>query len=234
MKEQLDKLEYEELKPKVKELIDRIRKEKNLNITEIAAAIQIDKESFYKWASGKNFPKKKDIKSVLENLEDVLKQYPLPESLSVVEDKFPGYEKKKRLVSIFFGPDEKTALYTGEQRVGTIAEVNGKPAIIAYQNDSVLYDAADGLIPMHDAGMEPDIKRGSSVAIRKIDIMDCLPGYTYCIIDKSNQIVLRKLLKKEDEMFKLVSENENNFPDITIELSRISAIFRASAVLFPL
>jgi hypothetical protein len=132
------------------------------------------------------------------------------------------------LVSIFFDTDKKNETYSGEERaIGVIVNINGHQAIIAYINSTSLNRNADGLIYLHDAAVEPTLKYGSIIAIRKIKKDDWRPGYFYLIIDTSEQLFVRKIINgnSDDEVI-LISENEIRYVNFSLPLSKIIAMFR--------
>lgn len=232
--------ELQILRDKVKPLIIRIRQEKKLRFNAIAMLIDVDRFLFYKWKDGTHFPNDYEIKEIVEKLEkllekpaaDLKKAYAILINAPNIKESKTGYETKK-YVSIFFDLNEKIKVYTGKVEPGNITLINGKPSIIAYKNDSVHNKNADGLIYVYDFGLEPALKYGSLVAIRRIDKKDWLPGTYYLIIYASNQVILRKLYKGEnDETVTLVAENKTRFPDHTISLKKIEAIFKVEQVSF--
>lgn len=230
-----EKLELKKLKLKIQPLIERLKKEKGMTAQEIAYILGKSKHVVDKYAQGKNFPVNKEVKNVVKLLENRLgpidqmpsEPAPPPEKRLTNEENI-NYGKTVSLVSIFFDQDVKPEIYKGDQRIiGTITKVNEKPALIAYQNDSALFKNADGLIYIKDRGLEPRIKYDSLITLRKINKQAWRPGYDYLVIDTSEQVFIRKLFKgKNDEEVRLVSEDQSNYPDFTLELSQIAALLR--------
>lgn len=231
----LEESELQELKLKVRPLIHSIQIGKKMKVSDIAQAIGVSVWLLYKWNTGKSVPNAYVVKDIVEKLEKLLEK-PAVE----LQNEYSSLERSSLVVGevssqviIFLHLNEKTETYTGEHRtIGTITEVNGKKGIIAYKNDSIQFNDADGLIYTHDAGLEPNIKYGSTIAIRKINKKDYIPGYPYYIITASYQMLLRKMLPEKKGMVKLVSEDESRIPDAPIKLSQILAIFIVQAVLF--
>jgi hypothetical protein len=229
---ELTESKLEELRAKVKPLIDEIRRKKRMKINEIAYALgyEVKLASFYKWARTENhFPNDFEILDLVEKLEKLLKSSD-KETVSTEEVKlFLNYSKKITvLVSIFLNADKKNEIYSGEERAtGVILNANGYQAIIAYYNNTSLNRNADGLIYLHDAAAEPTLKYGSIIAIRKIKKEDWRPGYFYLIIDTSEQLFVRKIMEgnSDDEVI-LISENEKRYPNFRLPLSKIVAMFR--------
>jgi hypothetical protein len=237
-------LELEEFKLKVPILIHRINQEKELDFNEIAKIIgeggkKISK--FYKWKDSVSSPKANKIRGVVEKLEKLLeksiselqKEYPFLKRFSTVDELEKKYAKKKSsLVIIYLDFNSKTEIYKGEPiLIGGIVEQKGKKGILAYKNDSTQFGDADGLIYMLDPGMESLIKYGSRIALKKINIMDCQPGYFYYIIDRSGEPYFRKLITIEGGKFIFISDNESR---IELESSQIVAIFRAKMITYNL
>jgi hypothetical protein len=226
----LNESELQKLKASVKPLIENIRRSKGMTIKEIASAIGYKEKlaSFYKWAAYEGYvPNNYEIKVVVERLEKLLERFD-SDTLTLKEDDIKITEQ----VTIYFDANKKTEIYTGEDRAtGVILNIKGYQAIIAYQNNTSLNRNADGLIYLHDAGVTPYIKYGSLIAIRKINKEDWRPGYYYLVIDTSDQMFARKLFAGENkEEVRLVSENVNNYPDFTLSLNKIVALFRIEKV----
>lgn len=222
----LNKSELRVLQAKVKPLIEELRRSKKLTIKEIASAIGYERKiaSVYKWATYGNYvPNSYEIQDVVEKMERLLERFD-PDAENDI--------KTTEQVSIYFDTNKKTETYTGEDRAtGVILNVNGYQAILAYQNNTSLNRNADGLIYLHDTGVTPFIKYGSLIAIRKINKEDWRPGYYYLVIDTSDQMFARKLFAGENkEEVRLVSEDAHNYPDFTLTLNKIVALFRIEKV----
>jgi len=238
MDEQLNISEIERLKLEIAPKINRINAKYGMDFNDIADYLEITAAVIYKWKDQSSFPRDNQVKSYMEKLENL--EFGLQtgkESLggkkidqredhviTELENYYP-----KRLVSIYFDDDDETQSYTEDIReIGTFTEINGKTAFIAQENISAKWGEADGDIYIHDEGMEPSIKRGSKIVIKKINktVSEIRPGFTYCIIDSNYQILLRKLYIENDTTVKLVSQSEIKFPNFNLRLDQILVIFR--------
>lgn len=215
---------------RLKELRDR----KNIKMPAIAKETGIPKENLYKWEKGtrpsdiNEYNKLKDYLDKLDSQPDNLLAEPQP-----VYRKSLNQPTKSLLVSIFL-TDDNSELYTDEKAVpGSVITINGKPALIAYNNDSPLIGEVDGLISVPDESMEPRYKSGSWIAIKKLKFTRIInAGYYYYIIDKNNEALLRKVRPGgENNSITLLSENEAVYPEITRSMDEILAIFSVKAVL---
>jgi hypothetical protein len=262
MPEQFEGSEQEDIKFKVKPLILRIYKEKSLDFLRISKEIRFSYASLIKWKNGKSFPRDNKVQIVVERLEKLWEDLEFQKSVTVLQPKVEkrgedlefektgtvisskqmrdlasgNKEMKSRLVIIYFDPAMKTESYTGE-KIGAIVKVNGKEGIIAYENDSIQYGDADGLIYLDDASLDPYAKSGSVIAIKKINKTEWDPGYYYYIIAPTGKRYLRKLFEekgedKEDQKVRLVSNDENRFPAIILPLNKIKAIFQVERITF--
>lgn len=221
--EKFDSQTFEELKRQIQPLILRLQDEKRILIRDIASALNRNQWTIHKWAQGKSHPAKKDVGEVVKKLKKLVND----SKDSNVSEMVVGYAPKIRsLVCIYFPTDQKTGIYKGSLGpVGVVIKVNGMKALIAYPNDSIQFEDADGLVPMVDPSAEPSFKYESLIAIKKIDIKYCRPGNLYYIFDKANQPFLRVLFK-EKEKYRLVAENSMRFPDLELAQEEIAVVFK--------
>jgi len=242
MKEQLEESKKEDPRLKVKDLILSINK-KGLTFNRIAKIIKFSYDSVMKWKKGV-FPRENKLKIVVERLEKLLEDLESGEFVnelsveSIAKDLKQGIPKMNSSpVIIYFDLGEKTEPSAeGSGNIGAIVKQNGKEGIIAYKNDSNQFGDADGLIYLDDPSQDPYIKTGWIIAIKKIDKMEWDPGYYYYIIGIGNRYLRRVFEEqgeyKEDKKVKLVSQDENRFPAITLSLNKIKAIFKVEKIIF--
>jgi hypothetical protein len=235
-KRHMERSELQSLKLKVKPLILRLYNEKSLTFNQIARAIHVNYDAVVKWKEGISVPRNNIVKKVVESLEKLLEELEYENQATILppeklRDLVHGYKHMRPgLVITYFDSEKKTESYTGEiRKIGAIVEVNGSKAIIAYPNDSILYEDAEGLIPVHDPGSEND---GSIIAMKRIDIKKCQPGFRYFIIDRSNQNFFRTLYNTEDDFkYRLVSDHPNRYPDVFLHNDELAVIFRVITIL---
>lgn len=231
----MEESELQELKLKVRPLILQIYKEKKMKYNAIAKAIGASVWLVYKWKEGgKNVPNDNDTKDIVDKLENLLekkefeKQNKSEELEEILLKEEPSFEiGSSKLICMFLDSDGKTAIYKGDlTKLGRVTEVEGKKAFIIYEIVSTKEGVTNWVINIHDESMAPTIHRGSVIAIDKINVSDFKPGYTYCIIDSTYQVHLRKVFIENETTVKLASLNEINFPHFKLELTKIRAIFR--------
>jgi hypothetical protein len=257
MNEQLEGSDQEDPKLKVKRLILRLHDESSLNFNRIAEIAGVEYHNIIDWKDGRSTPRN-NAENIVLRLERELEYLEYSKSVTVISPKeLENLESGKsevvlsrkevvnlaqdnkvmrsRLVIIYFDPKKKTEPYTGESgMIGAIVEQNGNEGIIAYENDSVQFGEADGLIYLDDASLDPNIKSGWVIAIKIIDKTEWDQGYFYYIIGITGNRYLRKLFeeKGEDKKVKLVSYDENRFPAISLPLNKIKAIFKVEKIIF--
>jgi hypothetical protein len=259
MNEQLEVSDQEDPKLKVKRLILRLNKEFGLTFNRIAKIAGVSYHSIIDWKQGKSRPRK-NVENIVQRLERKLEDLEFSKSVTVfsptklenlesgksvtilTRKEVPNLAQDNRvrspLVIIYFDPKKKTEPYTGDSGiVGAIAEQNGSVGIIAYENDSVQFGEADGLIYLDDASLDPIIKSGWVIAITNIDKTEWDQGYFYYIIGITGNRYLRRLFEekgedKEDKKVKLISYDENRFPAILLPLNKIKAIFKVEKIIF--
>jgi predicted XRE-type DNA-binding protein len=254
MGEEQQSADFIALKTKILETIGRLKTDYKMFKKEIAAKIKITKDSFYKYARGEFPPTKIDLlKKIMEKLKELedrkklekQKKLENPEEQKKPEKPASGTryhkpsteqsEKKwedakdllnKSLVCIYYSLKLQTIPYNGYvKKIGAHTMVKGLDAIIAYPNDSIQFEDADGLVPMLDHGGEPSVRFESLIAIKKIDINYCRSGNQYYIFDKANQPFLRTLYK-ENGKYRLVAENSKRFPDLELDRKEIAVAFK--------
>jgi orotate phosphoribosyltransferase-like protein len=237
MNEPLEESELPDPRSEVGIRIDRLYRIYGMDIKDIAEEIikvvDVSVWAVYKWRTGESSPINSDAILALEvlnklekrEIDNLNKTEELEKSLVKEE---PSYEiGSSKLVGMFLDSDEKTANYTGDiTKLGRVTDVNGKKAFIIYEIISTKEGVTNWVINIHDESMAPAINRGSVIEIYKINISDFKPGYTYCIIDSTYQVHLRKLFIENETTVKLVSLNEINFPHFKLELNKILALFR--------
>lgn len=98
-----------------------------------------------------------------------------------------------------------------------------------YKISSWLEDAIFEIVS--DPCAEPEIRVGSIMAIKKIDIKDCEWGKYHYIIDDLNEPYLRRIYKNEDGTYRLVAETDK-YPDLQFEESKIENIYRVIIAIY--
>ena len=132
----------------------------------------------------------------------------------------------KSLVCIYYSLKLTTTPYNENvKKIGVHTMVKDLDAVIAYPNDSIQFEDADGLVPMLDHGGEPSVRFESLIAIAKIDIKYCRSGNQYYIFDKAHQPFLRTLYK-ENGKYRLVAENSKRYPDLELDPKEIAVAFK--------
>lgn len=196
---------------------------------QIARETGISKENLYKWEKG---VKPSDI-----NEYNKLKDY-LDKRENEVADSNGGYKNlpaqkpHSSLISIFLTQDEDTEVYPDEKAVpGSVINIKGRPALIAWRNESSVIGEVDGLIAVTGESMEPRFKSGSWIAIKKLKYTRIInAGYYYYIIDINEKGLLRKVTTSATpNSLTLLSENES-YPEMTRSFDDILAIFSVEAV----
>lgn len=260
MKEHLEESEQKDPKLKVKPLILRLNEEYSVNFNRIAEIAGVEYYNIIDWKDGRSSPRN-NAENIVLKLEKELEYLEFSKSVTVISPieleslesgnseiilsrkevaslAYDNKVMKSRLVIIYLDLKKKTEPYTGESRkIGAIGEQNGNDGIIAYANDSVQYGDADGLIYLDDASLDPYIKAGWVIAIKKIDKTEWDQGYYYYIIGTTGNRYMRRLFEEkgeniEDKKVKLISYDENRFPAITLPLNKINAIFKVEKIIF--
>jgi transcriptional regulator with XRE-family HTH domain len=208
--------------------LKEFREKTNIKMPEIARETRISKENLYKWEKGvkpSDIDEYNRLKNYLDKKEGV-NEYVLNEPVAEYKT------SKSLLICIFLTQDEENQRYTEENALpGSVIEIKGHPALIAYRNDPVIGEA-DGLVTVTGESMEPRFKSGSLIAIKKVKYTNIInAGYDYYIIDRNGKGLLRKV-KASDETngLALASENETDYPTITRKWDDILAIFSIEAV----
>jgi phage repressor protein C with HTH and peptisase S24 domain len=240
MNEPLEESELPDPRQEVRIKIDHLHRTYGMDINDIAEEItkvvNVSVWAVYKWRTGESSPINSDAIPALEILNRLLEKKELEKQnkteeleKSIVKEE-PSYEiGSSKLISVFFDSDVKTTIYKGDlTKLGRVTEIEGKKAFIIYEIVSTKEGVTNWVIFIHDESMAPTIKRGSVIAIDKINIniSDFKPGYTYCIIDSTYQVHVRKVFIENETTVKLVSLNEIDFPHFKLELTQIRAIFR--------
>jgi transcriptional regulator with XRE-family HTH domain len=219
------------------ERLKKFRKAKRIIMAEIADATGISVTNLYKWEAGVK-PRDYNLYRRLEEYLDKMEKVPD----IVLSDAKANYLDGRgnvaaSLISISLTNDEEPQLYTKDDvNAGTITIINGKPVLIAYRNDSLAFNEADGLITVHDDCAEPKIKSGSLITIKRLK--HTLEGYWagcyYLVIDKCYNKFLRRLFPVKDKSILLLSENPTKYPDIQVDMDDLLVIFKVEKTIINL
>jgi phage repressor protein C with HTH and peptisase S24 domain len=196
----------------------------------IATETGISKENLYKWEKGVK-PSDIDDYNKLKNYLDKMESQAADGKSAYQNTEEPPI--RTSLISIFLTQDEDTQEYPDEKAVpGSVIHIKGRPALIAWRNESSVIGEVDGLINVAGESMEPRFKSGSWIAIKKLKYTRIInAGYYYYIIDKNGKGLLRKVsISGASNSLTLLSENQEEYPSITRSFEDILAIFSVEAV----
>ena len=210
--------------------LKEFRLRKHIKMPAIAAATGISKENLYKWEKGTKpsdfalYSKLSEYLDKMENAPDYL--------LEDARTNGSAQEQPSQsvLTGIFLSQDDE-ALPLSEKNgtPGSIITIKSKPVLIARRNDSTFIGEVDGLIQVNNSSsMEPAYKSGTWIALRKLRFAKTIiAGHYYYIIDVNLQGVIRRIKPAaENNSIILISDNENDYPTMTMKMEEILAIFR--------
>jgi transcriptional regulator with XRE-family HTH domain len=110
---------------------------------------------------------------------------------------------------------------------GTIIMVKNEPQLVVEAATSALWQPADGGIYMKDDSLEPGIKKGAFLVIRRLKRKDILWGKRlYFIIDNNYNTYLGfySCPSSNDSAIELSFDNKD-YPSIYIEMNKIKYVF---------
>jgi transcriptional regulator with XRE-family HTH domain len=78
------------------------------------------------------------------------------------------------------------------------------------------------------SSMEPTFKEGYYVVCEKIerDMWHTMPDYYTYVVITGDQVLLKRIFKKSEEVYALISDNEDFFPQFTIKVSDIQEVWQ--------
>jgi phage repressor protein C with HTH and peptisase S24 domain len=214
--------------------LKEFRKRKNIKMPAIAAATGISKENLYKWEKGtkpSDFDQLQTLIEYINNMDNAPDQ--------VAED--PKLIKKAKpssttfLTGIFLSQDEESVLlYDNNAAPGNVIIINKQPILVASRIDAPVIGDVDGVIPVTGDSMEPRFKSGNLIAIKKLRFTRIInAGSFYYIVDKNHTGLIRRVRPAgETNSIILISENGEDYPEITRKMEEILAIFSIEAVIF--
>ena len=214
--------------------LKEFRKRKNIKMPAIAAATGISKENLYKWEKGtkpSDFDQLQTLIEYINNMDNAPDQ--------VAED--PKLIKKAKtssttfLTGIFLSQDEESVLlYDNNAAPGNVIIINKQPILVASRIDAPVIGDVDGVIPVTGDSMEPRFKSGNLIAIKKLRFTRIInAGSFYYIVDKNHTGLIRRVRPAgETNSIILISENAEDYPEITRKMDEILAIFSIEAVIF--
>lgn len=197
MKSEQESPEYKELKEKIMGLFERLDTRYGLNVSQVAYKTGLSLDSLFKYAKG-GLPKKK-----LDKIRHIISE------LEKLEDS----RKLEKSESIILKP------HSLPKKLSYLDDLED-----FYEIDSWLEDAEFETV-VFDPCAEPEIRVGSKIAIKRIDIKDCEWGKYHYIIDTLKQSYLRRLYSNSDGTYKLVAETDK-YPDLHFEKSKIEVVYR--------
>lgn len=214
--------------------LKEFRKRKNIKMPAIAAATGISKENLYKWEKG---TKPSDFDQLQILIEYINNEDNAPDQ--VAED--PKLIKKAKpssttfLTGIFLSQDEESVLlYDNNAAPGNVIIINKQPILVASRIDAPVIGDVDGVIPVTGDSMEPRFRSGNFIAIKKLRFTRIInAGSFYYIVDKNHTGLIRRVRPAgETNSIILISENGDDYPEITRKMDEILAIFSIEAVIF--
>jgi hypothetical protein len=211
--------------------INRVIALTGITVKELAYDLGVARSNLYKWKASANPRDHHVFDRMVRKLDKILAN---PSNFRRINEIVYSIENSKDeiqplFVSIYLNQDDLPELYTGNSAIpGSVIDVNGKTALIAYRNSSPLFGNADGLITIAGDSMAPVFKNGSIIAIKKAKSNKMLvAGNYYFIIDTDNVGLLRRVVTVEDEKeILLVSDNGREHPPLIRNLNDIQAIFK--------
>jgi len=198
--------------------------------------LEVSKDNLYKWKGSSNPRNYQDYEKLNKGLDKILENYSETMAQEPGEKYITGNTRvatKPLMVSIFLEQEEEPELYIDEKAIpGTVTKVKGKPALIAWRNESVIIGNVDGLISISGNSMAPEFKSGSWIAITKLKFKNILvTGRCYYVIDNNNEGILRKIKVTEDgKGIELIAADEEKDPSFVRSFDDILAIFKVEAV----
>lgn len=223
----------ETLQQKIKSVIAKT----GMTYKDLAKKLGVSKDNLYKWKGSSNPRNYQDYEKLNKGLDKILENSSETMAHEPGEKYITGYTRaatKPLMVSIFLEQDEEPELYIDEKAIpGTITRVKGKPALIAWRNESAVIGNVDGLIPISGDSMAPEFKSGSWIAVTKLKFKNILvTGSYYYVIDQNNQGILRKIkIIENGKSIELIAAIEEKAPPFVIGFEDIVAIFKVEAVL---
>ena len=214
--------------------LKEFRKRKNIKMPAIAAATGISKENLYKWEKG---TKPSDFDQLQLLIEYINNEDNAPDQ--VAED--PKLIKKAKpssttfLTGIFLSQDEESVLlYDNNAAPGNVIIINKQPILVASRIDAPVIGDVDGVIPVTGDSMEPRFRSGNFIAIKKLRFTRIInAGSFYYLVDKNHTGLIRRVRPAgETNSIILISENGEDYPEITRKMDEILAIFSIEAVIF--
>jgi hypothetical protein len=123
-------------------------------VTEIARETGIAKEKIYKWAKGHKPSSMQDYRTLETYLD---KHEVLHGIIQEPEKAYAEKGKARRLnkICFFTEVDKDPEKFSGEHPAGSVVELNGRVAFVAYDPDSVIHGEAEGLLNIKGNALEP-------------------------------------------------------------------------------
>lgn len=206
------------------------RFKKHIKMPAIAAATGISKENLYKWEKGtkpSDFAQYSKLVEYLDKMENA-PDYMLEDARMNSTSQEPA--SASTLTGIYLSQDE-VSLPLAEKNgtPGSIITIKGKPVLIARRSDSSFIGEVDGLILVNNgSSMEPAYKSGTWIALRKLRFTKTIiAGQYYYIVDVNLQGIIRRIKPAaEANSIILISDNENDYPTMTMKMEEILALFK--------
>jgi phage repressor protein C with HTH and peptisase S24 domain len=235
-------------------LVEKLKEaeQRGIKYTDIAQATKIPVKSLYQWKNGtkpSDSAKKERLNKYLNEIlgltdelsaitEEIVtptkerrirKEGKVLESIMEYKNNInPSSKIKESLVAIDLASLEKPVLYKdGKADDGDLVLINEKIYLIAFPNDSSLYGDVDGLITVLIDNLEPHIKKGSLVSVKRefTNMETYWQGKYYLVIDKSFNKYFKQIKREKDGSLTLKADKSTD-QDIQLSREEILICFR--------
>jgi phage repressor protein C with HTH and peptisase S24 domain len=195
-----------------------------VEIPEIAKATGIAKHKLYKWQSGTKPRKQKEV-IILEHYLDEMEKKKL-----TMDEGNTGFQTKGATLCLPLDPTKKALSQVDGKAAGTIVIENNSSELIVDRIEAPFIGNVDGAVEITSENMEPTIKKGTRVAIIRLEDIRLLDwGECYFIIDKNGQGSVRRVQEGEEKSNIILESDNPNYPPIKRYWNEIEAILKVKA-----
>jgi len=215
-------------------ILKKAREESGLTQTEIAEKMGKSKRTIQYWEQGRSEPDTLALKELMKLL-----RFSLPDKSANIapSDENAGQPEpyyKKRL---------KQKIAENPERDGIIfVPINAQAGYTRYYVDPVFINQLERIympgfpykgnryriFEVDGSSMEPTFKEGYFVVCERVEkeMWHTIPDYYAYVVITSEQVLLKRIFKKSDTVFIMISDNEEFYNQFTLKISDIREIWQ--------
>ena len=195
-----------------------------VEIPEIAEATGISKHKLYKWQNGTKPSKQKEVLILSHYLDEMEKK-----KQSMADENVP-YQIKSATLRLPLDPTKAASSQVNGKAAGTIIIQNSSSELIVDRLEAPFMGNVDGAVEVTSENMEPTFKKGSRIAISRLEDIRILEwGECYFIIDKNGQGSVRRVQQGENETQLILESDNPSYGPLKRNLNEIKAILKIKA-----